>query len=164
MDRIWEYERERVDRWRSEINALLTFAGLFAAVISPFAVQYYTMLQPPTPVPDFNTKILEHISQQLADIMNQTGASSSRLACSVLEQSTAPEPPAPQAYVAVLWFAALVCGLGAAAIAISVNQWLNGLLTRTALAGKESREQMRVWNLRHETFRRWRLAVLIDIP
>ena len=74
-----------------------------------------------------------------------------------------PPPPAPD-YVATLWFAALVCGLSAATIAISVNQWLNNLLTPTALSGNGSHEQLQTWNLRHQTFREWRLVAFIDVP
>ena len=74
-----------------------------------------------------------------------------------------PPPPAPD-YVATLWFAALVCGLSAATIAISVNQWLNNLLTPTALSSNGSHEQLQTWNLRHQTFREWRLLAFIDVP
>ncbi|KZT63801.1 hypothetical protein DAEQUDRAFT_760304 [Daedalea quercina L-15889] len=160
-DKVCERERERVKRWRNEINSLLIFAGLFAAVITGFGVQYYTILQPPAP--DYNTRTLEIISFQLASLVNQTNDTSGRPFSSATLCSSPDTHPAPT-YIAALWFAALVCGLAAASIAISVNQWLNNLLTPAGLSGSGPHEQLRVWNLRHETFQRWRLAVFIDIP
>ena len=40
------------------------------------------------------------------------------------------------------------------------------MLTPTALArsGSGPCEQLRIWNLRHETFRKWRLAIIVEIP
>ncbi|EPS99755.1 hypothetical protein FOMPIDRAFT_1077997, partial [Fomitopsis schrenkii] len=158
---VWQHESERVKRWRNEINSLLTFAGLFSAVITGFGVQYYSILQPP---PDPNMQILLQISRQLEVIVNHTTGSSSQAFLPAHSSASIPPPTAAPAYVATLWFAALVCGLGAASIAILVNQWLNNLLTPTALSGNGSHEQLRIWNLRHQTFRTWRLAALIDIP
>ncbi|TFY55907.1 hypothetical protein EVJ58_g7956 [Rhodofomes roseus] len=157
-DKVWEREKERVERWRNEINSLLTFAGLFAAVITGFGVQYYTILQPPAP--DYNTYVLELISAQLASLTNQSDVTSSQPS---LASEISGSPAAPK-YVAALWFAALVCGLAAASIAISVNQWLNNLLTPAGLSGSGPHERLRVWNLRHETFQKWRLGTLVDIP
>ncbi|KAH9922719.1 uncharacterized protein B0H18DRAFT_502378 [Fomitopsis serialis] len=160
---IWDHENARVKRWRNEINSLLTFAGLFAAVVTGFGVQYYTMMQQPA-APDYNTQILERISLQLAGFVNQTDSNPSQPLPSSLPPFDIPEIAPAHAYVAALWFAALVCGLAAASIAILVNQWVNNLLTPVALSGTGSHEQLRVWNLRHQTFRSWGLAVFIDIP
>ncbi|KAH9928899.1 uncharacterized protein B0H18DRAFT_233939 [Fomitopsis serialis] len=160
---IWDHENARVKRWRNEINSLLTFAGLFAAVVTGFGVQYYTMMQQPA-APDYNTQILERISLQLAGLVNQTNSNPSQPLPSSLPPFDIPEIVPAHAYVAALWFAALVCGLAAASIAILVNQWVNNLLTPVALSGTGSHEQLRVWNLRHQTFRSWGLAVFIDIP
>ncbi|EPS99758.1 hypothetical protein FOMPIDRAFT_1082351, partial [Fomitopsis schrenkii] len=159
---VWDYEEQRVRRWRNEINSLLTFAGLFSAVITGFCVQYYGLVQPPPPDP--HSLILLQISRQLEVIVNQiTGVSSQPFLPAHSSDFTQP-PATPPAYIATLWFAALICGLGAAFIAILVNQWLNNLLTRTALSENDSHEQLRIWNLRHQTFRTWRLAILIDVP
>ena len=106
--------------------------------------------------------------QQLSELTNHTAEElNSPLQGILAQQALQSSPPSlgdVSVYIAALWFASLVCGLGAASIAISVNQWLNNLLTPTALSGNGSHEQLRIWNLRHQTFRNWRLAVFIDIP
>lgn len=67
-------------------------------------------------------------------------------------------------YVAALWFAALVCGLAAAVVAISVNQWLNYLLTPAGLVEFGPRQKLRIWNLRRSAFQRWHVDFMLGIP
>lgn len=135
-------------------------------------MQYYSILQPP---PDPNLQVLLQISHQLDVIINHTTFTETRRgenapfpAQAILDASvSSPYPlmaPGPPSYIAILWFAALVCGLGAASIAMSANQWLNNLLTPTALPGKGCHEHLRIWNLRHQTFQQWRIARLLDAP
>ena len=107
------------------------------------------------------------ISLQLANIANQSSPLQLGEASGAQVGSGGPpSSPQPYRFVAILWFTALVCGLSAASIAMSVNQWINNMLTPTALArsGSGPCEQLRIWNLRHETFRKWRLAIIIEIP
>lgn len=137
-------------------------------MITGFGVQYYQIMQPP--LPDFNTGILMEISFQLANLSLARQSSTSGLlqeaSSAQMGGQTSPSLPQPYRFVATLWFTALVCGLSAASIAMSVNQWLNNMLTPTAIyrSGASSCEQLRIWNLRHETFRKWCLANVVEIP
>ncbi|EPS99753.1 hypothetical protein FOMPIDRAFT_1085518, partial [Fomitopsis schrenkii] len=115
---VWQHESERVKRWRNEINSLLTFAGLFSAVVTGFGVQYYGILRPP---PDPSMQTLLQISRELEVIVNYTTGSSTPAFLPAYSSASTPLPAAAPTYIATLWFAALVCGLGAASI--SVNQW-----------------------------------------
>ncbi|KZT72297.1 hypothetical protein DAEQUDRAFT_29345 [Daedalea quercina L-15889] len=44
-DDVWTHEEVKVEKWSSEIDTLLVFAGLFSAVLTSFIVQYYPTLQ-----------------------------------------------------------------------------------------------------------------------
>ncbi|EPS99749.1 hypothetical protein FOMPIDRAFT_1082595, partial [Fomitopsis schrenkii] len=67
-------------------------------------------------------------------------------------------------YVAALWFAALVCSLAAAAVGISLNQWLYYLFTPAGLVASGAQQKLRVWSLRQRTFRRWDVERMLSIP
>ena len=67
-------------------------------------------------------------------------------------------------YVAALWFAALVCGLAAAAVAIAASQWLNYLLTPAGLVEFGPRQKLRIWNLRQMALKRWHIDMVLGIP
>ncbi|TFY67622.1 hypothetical protein EVJ58_g1509 [Rhodofomes roseus] len=122
---VWHRSKDDINRWWEEINSLLTFAGLFSAVVTGFAVLCYTVLADSGATAD--APILHH-------------------------------------YVAALWFASLVCGLASASIAISVNQWLNYMLTPAGLVEFGPRQKLRIWNLRQLTFKKCHVAFIIGIP
>ncbi|EPS99743.1 hypothetical protein FOMPIDRAFT_35472, partial [Fomitopsis schrenkii] len=74
------------------------------------------------------------------------------------------DAPVLHRYVAVLWFAALVCALTAASVAMSATQWLNYLLTPAGLVEFGPRQKLRIWNLRRLAFERWHLEFVLGIP
>ncbi|KAH9928906.1 uncharacterized protein B0H18DRAFT_953808 [Fomitopsis serialis] len=122
---VWHRTRADIERWWSELNSLLTFAGLFSAVVTAFAVLGYSILT--------------------AQIASPT------------------DPDLLHRYVPALWFAALVCALAAASVAISVGQWLNYLLTPAGLVEFGPRQKLRIWNLRRIAFDRWQMDFLVGI-
>ncbi|TFY55359.1 hypothetical protein EVJ58_g8299 [Rhodofomes roseus] len=127
-------------------------AGLFSAVLTGFVGPYYAVLLPP---PDFNTVILERISAQLGNMSSNPAV--------VPGSSSSPFPPAPPAprWIATLWFASLVFSLGAASVALAVNQWLNfhaeqwGLLT--------VQQKVRTWQLRRESLNKWNVEFIVSL-
>ncbi|KAH9831814.1 uncharacterized protein C8Q71DRAFT_714875, partial [Rhodofomes roseus] len=150
--KVWSYEKDRLDRWRNEINTLLVFAGLFSAVLTGFVGPYYAVLLPP---PDFNTIILERISAQLGNM-----SSNPAIVPGSSSPSFPPGPPAPR-WIATLWFASLVFSLGAASVALAVNQWLNfhaeqwGLLT--------IQQKVRTWQLRRDSLNKWNVEFIVSL-
>ncbi|KAH9933769.1 uncharacterized protein B0H18DRAFT_928172, partial [Fomitopsis serialis] len=149
---VWSYEEERIERWRNEINTLLVFAGLFSAVLTAFACQYYAVLLPP---PDFNTMILERISVQFGNMSSNPDVAPA--------SSSSPFPPAPPAprWIAMLWFASLVFSLGAASVALAVNQWLNFHAEQSGLRTTE--QKVLTWQLRRDALNKWKVEGIVSL-
>ncbi|KAH9926014.1 uncharacterized protein B0H18DRAFT_827358, partial [Fomitopsis serialis] len=149
---VWSYEKERIERWRNEINTLLVFAGLFSAVLTAFVGAYYAVLLPP---PDFNTVILERISEQLGNTSSNPDIAPT--------SSSSPFPSAPPAprWIATLWFASLVFSLGAASIALAVNQWLNFHAEQSGL--RTTQQKVRTWQLRRDALNKWKVEFIVGL-
>ncbi|KAF8899338.1 hypothetical protein BD779DRAFT_1431892, partial [Infundibulicybe gibba] len=45
-EKAGQFDKEFCGGWNSEIDSLLTFAGLFSAVVTAFTVESYKLLQP----------------------------------------------------------------------------------------------------------------------
>ncbi|KAF8878878.1 hypothetical protein BD779DRAFT_1676698 [Infundibulicybe gibba] len=45
-DRVDQFDQDFCAGWNSEIDSLLTFAGLFSAVVTAFTIESYKWLQP----------------------------------------------------------------------------------------------------------------------
>ncbi|KAH9830204.1 uncharacterized protein C8Q71DRAFT_686570, partial [Rhodofomes roseus] len=164
----WSHEKERIERWRNEIDALLVFAGLFSAVVTAFVAQYYAVL---LPAPDFNTNILqqqmlilERISSQLGAPGSAASITGSALATSMgsLPSSSSPStPPPPPRWIATLWFISLVFSLSAASVALAINQWLNFHVERTAL--RSAPQKVWTWRLRRDAIDRWKVESMVSL-
>ncbi|KAF8868786.1 hypothetical protein BD779DRAFT_1380098, partial [Infundibulicybe gibba] len=59
-----KFDKEFCSGWNSEIDSLLTFAGLFSAVVTAFTIESYKLLQPDPQ--DMTNRILLNVSAQLA--------------------------------------------------------------------------------------------------
>ena len=160
----------------SDTAAHMSQAGLFSAVVTAFAIQYYITIQPASP--DFNTVILQEHTQLLARtttilerISSQLDAlpSSSHDSASALTQSRvgpayvplSAAPPSPPAWIAALWFVALVFSLAAASIALAVNQWLNFHAEQAGL--RSAPEKLWTWRLRREALNKWKVELIVSV-
>ncbi|KAH9919625.1 uncharacterized protein B0H18DRAFT_630160 [Fomitopsis serialis] len=168
-DTAWAYEKNRADRWRNEINTLLTFAGLFSAVLTAFVVQYYAVL---LPAPDFNMIILERIlSLQLSNMATNAvvvaAANSSNpvpvpMALTNYLSTNLPPPPAAPRWIAALWFVALVFSLSAASVGLAVNQWLNFHATEQA-GLQDASQSIWTWQLRRHALDKGQVENMVSI-
>ncbi|KAH9830648.1 uncharacterized protein C8Q71DRAFT_362016, partial [Rhodofomes roseus] len=174
----WSTEKQRVERWRNEINALLVFAGLFSAVVTAFVAPYYAGL---LPAPDFNTDILEQQTQISAStllvlerISSQLGgattgaavtvASSSLAAASAMDSSPSSSPslpPGPPRWIATVWFISLVFSLSAASVALAINQWLNFHVEQTGL--RSAPQKLWTWRLRRDAIDTWKVESIVGL-
>ncbi|KAF9812820.1 hypothetical protein IEO21_05967 [Rhodonia placenta] len=156
-ERVWSREEAVVQKWKDEINKLLTFAGLFSAALTAFNVQYYVFLQPQASDPTVNA-ILVLMSALVAnsdatDILQST--------LSVLTTSrNAAKTPTYVILINMLWFSALVFSLSAASLAISVSQWLHHHIDQPA---SRSRQSVRIWYFRHRGFNSWNVPFIISL-
>ncbi|KAH9926024.1 uncharacterized protein B0H18DRAFT_908409, partial [Fomitopsis serialis] len=171
----WSTEKERVKRWKNEINALLVFAGLFSAVVTAFVAPYYAGL---LPAPDFNTDILEQQTQisartllVLERISSQLGGaamgavvttgSSSLVAAMDSSLSSPSPPPNPPRWIATVWFISLVFSLSAASIALAINQWLNFHVEQTGL--RSAPQKLWTWRLRRSAIDTWKVESIVSL-
>ncbi|KAF8870134.1 hypothetical protein BD779DRAFT_1417289, partial [Infundibulicybe gibba] len=58
-----KFDQDFCAGWNSEIDSLLTFAGLFSAIVTAFTIESYQWLQPSPQ--DATNQILLNISAQL---------------------------------------------------------------------------------------------------
>jgi len=166
-DAMWAYEKNRVDKWKEDINNLLLFAGLFSTVLTGFIVAYYVLLQKPQP--DASAQALIIISSQLVAISGQlntfaNGALHLNVTQPIIPSAATLTPASPTSRTTIstctLWFMALVCSIGAASIGITVSQWLQHHGDKTTSTSQQS---VRIWYFRDRGFVEWRVQGIINI-
>ncbi|KAJ7279443.1 hypothetical protein C8J57DRAFT_1058855, partial [Mycena rebaudengoi] len=113
-----KYDRALVDSWRTDMQGLLIFAGLFSASLTAFLVESYKTLKPDSG--DLTVTLLRQISLQLA-----AAAEGSTLPPLVSNSFTA---PASSLICNFLWFISLILSLTCAVIATLLEQWARDFL------------------------------------
>ncbi|KAJ7111299.1 hypothetical protein C8R44DRAFT_742424 [Mycena epipterygia] len=107
------YDKALVDSWKSDMEGLLIFAGLFSASLTAFLVESYKTLTPDQGT--ITIAVLAQISRQLDARFN-----ASSVDVSSLERFT---PPPSSLACNILWFLSLWASLSCALIATLVQQW-----------------------------------------
>ncbi|KAJ7644934.1 hypothetical protein FB45DRAFT_300880 [Roridomyces roridus] len=120
-----KYDKALVERWKSDMEGLLIFAGLFSASLTAFLIESYKNLSPDQSA--IMIALLERIAQQQLNpgpvppaldpgiAAPFTGPSTASLACNTL------------------WFLSLGLSLSCALIATLVQQWARDFLQRTEM-------------------------------
>ncbi|KAJ7455581.1 hypothetical protein FB451DRAFT_1048897, partial [Mycena latifolia] len=108
-----KYDKALVESWKSDMEGMLIFAGLFSASLTAFLIESYKTLNPDTG--DATVRLLAQISLQLA-----ASANGSTLQ---LPESTPFTPPAASLVCNALWFISLGFSLTCALIATLLEQW-----------------------------------------
>ncbi|KAJ7164285.1 hypothetical protein C8R46DRAFT_998056, partial [Mycena filopes] len=116
-----KYDRALVESWRSDMDGMLIFTGLFSASLTAFIVESYKTLLPDSG--DSTVVLLTQISLQLAASANGT---------TFVIPAPIPFTP-PTAYVVcnALWFISLGFSLTCALIATLLEQWARDYLHKT---------------------------------
>ncbi|KAJ6480550.1 hypothetical protein C8R47DRAFT_1136145 [Mycena vitilis] len=115
-----KYDKGLVESWKSDMEGMLIFAGLFSASLTAFLIESYRTLTVDSA--DTTIFLLNQISQQLA-------ASENGSTYNIVPQVSFVPPPT--ALVCnVLWFISLGLSLGCALIATLVEQWARDFLHR----------------------------------
>ncbi|KAJ7471778.1 hypothetical protein FB451DRAFT_307141 [Mycena latifolia] len=116
--RIAETIQPQVDRWRSGLDALLVFLGLFSAIVTSFLVDSLTGLQQ-----DEAARTNELLAN-LTDILIQLSAGAN--ATSLRVSAPAPFQPDPvDVRLNSYWIISLVLSLSIAALAVACRGFLN---------------------------------------
>ncbi|KAI0331629.1 hypothetical protein GY45DRAFT_1248417, partial [Cubamyces sp. BRFM 1775] len=135
---VKDYSKELVERWSSEIETYLVYAGLFSAILTAFNVESYQLLESPSP--DSTAAILERISLQISSLSYAPPFVNSTHSAFDSSQSGPVAPadiPRWAIWLNMLWFSSLVLSLSSASIGILVKQWLNEF--QSGLSGDSER-------------------------
>ncbi|EKM56008.1 uncharacterized protein PHACADRAFT_61416, partial [Phanerochaete carnosa HHB-10118-sp] len=109
------YDEDNIKSRTDNIDTLLLFAGLYAAILAAFSVLSLTFLKPDTG---------QQTVALLQQLVNKPSDSTSTLGRR--DDTTSDDNFKPEAWavrVNVLWFASLVISLSAASLGILVRQW-----------------------------------------
>ncbi|KAJ7476437.1 hypothetical protein FB451DRAFT_1366209 [Mycena latifolia] len=120
-----KYDKALVDGWKSDMEGLLIFAGLFSASLTAFLIESYRTLTPDQGA--ITIALLVQISRQLDPSSN--GKSADAIAA-----ASASFTPSPASLACnTLWFLSLGLSLACALIATLVEQWSRDFIQRTEM-------------------------------
>ncbi|KAI0776448.1 hypothetical protein BC629DRAFT_1241246, partial [Irpex lacteus] len=126
-----EFDQQEIGGYKEDIDSLLTFTGLYSAVLTAFVIVSYPLLQDQDPSPG------------------------SMFTHSTPSSSSSPfQPPITAIRINILWFASLVISLATASFAILVKQWLRAYM---AFATASPQGQLRVRHFRRNGLTAWRV-------
>ncbi|KAJ6602984.1 hypothetical protein B0H10DRAFT_1822835 [Mycena sp. CBHHK59/15] len=120
---IEKYDRALVESWRSNMDGMLLFAGLFSASLTAFIIESYQTLSPDTGAA--TVILLAQISQQLVASANGSAL--------VVSQPAPFDPPATAVVCNALWFISLGLSLRCALVATLLEQWARDYLHKANL-------------------------------
>ncbi|KAJ7138568.1 hypothetical protein C8R46DRAFT_813180, partial [Mycena filopes] len=108
-----KYDKALVESWKSDMEGMLIFAGLFSASLTAFLIESYKTLN--SDPQETTTQLLAQISAQLAASANGT----------TWQMSPTPSftPSASALTCNLLWFISLGLSLACALIATLLEQW-----------------------------------------
>ncbi|KAJ7899738.1 hypothetical protein B0H13DRAFT_1477895, partial [Mycena leptocephala] len=118
-----KYDKALVEGWKSDMEGLLIFAGLFSASLTAFLVESYKTLSPDQGA--ITIAILAQISRQL-----EGGSNVSVVDVSLL---MAVAPTSSSIACNILWFLSLGFSLSCALIATLVEQWSRDFIQSTEM-------------------------------
>ncbi|KAJ7164205.1 hypothetical protein C8R46DRAFT_309520, partial [Mycena filopes] len=122
-----KYDKALVESWKSDMEGLLIFAGLFSAILTAFLIESYKTLNSNSG--DVTVHLLMQISQQLA-------TSTSTNVSALLIPAPLPVPFTPAATSLIcnaLWFISLGFSLACAMLATLLQQWARDFLHKADL-------------------------------
>ncbi|KAJ7657201.1 hypothetical protein DFH06DRAFT_459138 [Mycena polygramma] len=149
-----KYDRGLVESWKSDMEGMLIFAGLFSASLTAFLIESYKTLNPD---PENTTALLlAQISQQLAASANGTPFH--------IPPTTPFTPPTSSVICNVLWFISLGLSLTSACalIATLLEQWARDFLHRADMRSAPV-VRARVFSFLYYGFKRFKMHTVVEI-
>ncbi|CAK5263417.1 unnamed protein product [Mycena citricolor] len=156
------YDKGLIDGWRSEMDGLLIFAGLFSGIITTFIIDSYKTLNADSGSQTVvllsqTVALLGQISQQLAHMNNGTAMTEA------LPPAPAFSPPVSALVCNVLWFTSLALSLSSALVATLVKQWAQEYQHRTSMFSSPS-VRARVYMYLYYGLRRFNMHAVVGVP
>ncbi|CAK5278203.1 unnamed protein product [Mycena citricolor] len=149
------YDQGLIDGWRSEMDGLLIFAGLFSGVVTTFIIDSYKTLNPDSG--SQTVVLLSQISHQLAIMNNGTAVTDS------LPPLAAFSPPVSSLICNALWFTSLALSLSSALVATLVDQWAQEYRHRTTMSSSPS-VRSRVYIYLFPTLQSFNMHAVVGVP
>ncbi|KAJ7435314.1 hypothetical protein FB451DRAFT_1153839, partial [Mycena latifolia] len=147
-----KYDKALVESWKSDMEGMLIFAGLFSASLTAFLIESYKTLNPDSV--DTTVKLLTQISLQLA-----ASANGSTLQ---LPESTPFSPPAASLVCNALWFISLGFSLSCALIATLLEQWARDFLHKADMRSAPV-IHARVYSYLYYGLKRFNMHTVVEI-
>ncbi|KAF7347041.1 hypothetical protein MVEN_01457800 [Mycena venus] len=147
-----KYDTSLVESWKSDMEGMLIFAGLFSASLTAFIIESYKTLIPDPG--DSTVQLLSQISQQLAASTNGSTF-----------QAPAPaqfSPPATSLICNVLWFLSLGLSLSCALIATLLEQWARDFLHRTNMRSAPV-TRARIFSYLYYGMKRFNMHTVVEV-
>ncbi|KAJ7480698.1 hypothetical protein FB451DRAFT_1394771 [Mycena latifolia] len=147
-----KYDKSLVESWKSDMEGMLIFAGLFSASLTAFIIESYKTLTPDSG--DATVQLLSQISQQLSAAANGT-------------TFTVPAPivfkPAVTSMVCnALWFISLGLSLTCALIATLLEQWARDFLHKADMHSAPV-IRARIYSYLYYGLKRFSMHTVVDI-
>ncbi|KAJ7670013.1 hypothetical protein DFH06DRAFT_159848 [Mycena polygramma] len=147
-----KYDRRLVESWKSDMEGILIFAGLFSASLTAFLIESYKTLVRDSG--DSTAFFLSQISLQLA-----ASANDSTYHVPPLPPFT---PPTGSLVCNVLWFISLGLSLTCALIATLLEQWARDFLHRADTRSSPV-IRARVFSFLYYGLKRFRMHTVVEI-
>ncbi|KAJ7620906.1 hypothetical protein DFH06DRAFT_1482481 [Mycena polygramma] len=147
-----KYDRSLVESWKSDMEGMLIFAGLFSASLTAFLIESYKTLVPDPG--DTTTTLLAQISLQLAASANGTTYH--------VPPPASFTPPTTSLICNVLWFISLGLSLTCALIATLLEQWARDFLHRADMRSAPV-IRARVFSFLYYGLKRFRMHTVVEI-
>ncbi|CAK5263418.1 unnamed protein product [Mycena citricolor] len=156
------YDQGLIDGWRSEMDGLLIFAGLFSGVVTTFIIDSYKTLNPDSGSQTVvllsqTVALLSQITLQLANMNN------GMVVIDALPPAAAVSPPVSSLVCNALWFTSLALSLSSALVATLVKQWAQDYQHRTSMFSSPS-VRSRVYMYLYSGLRRFNMHAVVVVP
>ncbi|KAJ6480543.1 hypothetical protein C8R47DRAFT_1074284 [Mycena vitilis] len=147
-----KYDRGLVESWKSDMEGMLIFAGLFSASLTAFLIESYKTLNPDSG--DTTAQLLAQISQQLAASANGTPFQ--------IPPTTPFQPSASSLVGNILWFISLGLSLICALIATLLEQWARDFLHRADMRSAPV-VRARIFSFLYYGLKRFKMHTVVEI-
>ncbi|KAJ7737321.1 hypothetical protein B0H16DRAFT_1243372, partial [Mycena metata] len=147
-----KYDKSLVESWKSDMEGMLIFAGLFSASLTAFLIESYKTLTFDSD--NATVMLLGQISQQLAAASNGSTLH--------IPPPVVFAPSMPSLICNALWFISLGLSLACALIATLLEQWARDFIHRTEMRTAPI-IRARIFSYLYYGLKRFNMHVVVDI-
>ncbi|KAJ6528511.1 hypothetical protein B0H19DRAFT_536084 [Mycena capillaripes] len=147
-----KYDKSLIESWKSDMEGMLIFAGLFSASLTAFIIESYKTLIPDSG--NSTVQLLAQISQQLSAAANGSHFQ--------IPEPTLFTPPTSSLVCNALWFISLGLSLTCALIATLLEQWARDFLHRVDMRSAPV-IRARIFSYLYYGLKRFGMHAVVDI-